>query len=179
MARVASTEYKRIPIKNLGFEYRIGDMGDVQKQMPDGTWVTISPYKSKQHKLLYVHLRMADGKRKAFPVTYLMDETFFGGYGRKHRLCRTHKNGMVTDCSKYNIIFVTPTELNLKNLHRHLRVVKLDADGKILAHYSSATEAAEANYMSRNAMYNRLHNKIRNPLKVDGCIYKFESELYE
>ena len=179
MAKYQSTEYKRIEMKDLAYEYRIGDMGDVQKQLVDGTWVTISPYKSKRHKVMYVHLRKADGKRKAVPVIQLMDDAFFGGYAKKRRLCITHKNGMTTDCSKYNIIFVTPTELNLGNLHRNLRVVKLDANGKVIARYKSCREAAEKNFLSYNAMHYRVHKQLRNPIEKEGCVYRFESEIDE
>lgn len=179
MAKVYSTEYKPIAIPNLAFEYRIGDMGDVQKLAPNGVWVTIQPYKGKRHKVMYVKLHKADGGRKAVPVVRLMDDAFFGGYAKKHHLCITHRNGMKTDCSKYNILFVSPFVLNLRNKNSCQGVVKLDLNGNVVERYESCKEAAEKNFMSRTAMYHRVNNKLKNPAHLDGFIYKLERDYDE
>ena len=177
MAKIPSVEWRYIT--GYAYDYRIGDMGNVQRRLSNGTWKELSPYKNKQNGLLYVGLVKEVGKKVNVAVIKLMDEYFFGNYAKKHGLCRTHKNGMTTDCSKYNIIFVTPTELNMGNLNRHKRVVKMDLDGNVVARYASGKEAARANFMSPTAIYNRVNHRLKNPTTLDGYIYRFEVEIDE
>ena len=175
MARHESTEWRSI--KGYYYNYRIGDMGNVQRQLPDGTWKELKPFKNKRNGILYVGLRRDVGKKINTAVIKLMDEYFFGNYGRRNHLCRTHKNGMTTDCSKYNIIFIAPNELNARNRFRSKRVVKIDANGNIVARYASCKEAAEANYMSKESMSSRCNNKLKHPERLDGYTYRFEVDV--
>lgn len=175
MARVESTEWREI--KGYAYRYRIGDMGNVQRQLPDGTWRNLKPYKNKKNGLLYVGLRDAVGHKINKAVVKLMDEYFFNNYAKRNHLCRTHKNGMTTDCSKYNIIFVAPSALNYRNTYRNKPVVKIDANGNIVARYASLTEAANANYMSRESMSGRCNNKLKHPERLDGYTYRFEADV--
>ena len=177
MAKIPSVEWRYIT--GYAYDYRIGDMGNVQRLMPDGNWKDLVPYKNSKNGLLYVGLRKEVGKKVNVAVIKLMDEYFFGNYAKKHGLCRTHRNGMTTDCSKYNIIFVAPSALNQGNYHRHKRVVKMDSEGNILARYASCQEAAKANFMSKTGMYNRVNKKVKHPEGLDGYIYRFEVEIDE
>ena len=56
------------------------------------------------------------------------------------------------------------------------RVVKVDRDGRILAEYRSAREAARKNYLSTNTVVNRCLGKVKEPYRLDGCDYKYKEE---
>ena len=95
MAKCESSIYKSIP--NMRFEYRVGDMADVQRKMPDGTWHTLKPFMSRRSKRMYISMWFSEKVRKPIPLVRLMDTLFFDGYAKKNRMNITHKNGIKTD----------------------------------------------------------------------------------
>lgn len=170
MRNAASHIYKSIP--NMRFEYRIGDMADVQRKMPNGEWQTIKPFMSKHNKVLYINLWFTDTLRKPIPVIRLMDTYFFDGYARKNHLNITHKNHVRTDCSVYNLVFVD--DVQLRNMYKaNKRVVKVDRNGQAVEYYKSCAEAAKRNFISKTAVHNRCTNKLQNPWLLDGYNYQF------
>ena len=171
MNKCESSIYKSIP--NMRFEYRVGDMGDVQRKMPDGTWHTLKPFMSKSSKRLYISMWFSAKVRKPVPVVRLMDDLFFDSYAKKNRMNITHKNSVKTDCSIYNLVFVPREEFGKHNQNSVKRVVKVDRDGNRVAYYNSCKEAASKNFISATAVHNRVNNKVKNPFSLDGFNYQF------
>ena len=171
MAKYESHIYKIIP--NMRFEYRVGDMADVQRKMPDGTWHTIKPFMSKKNKRVYITLWFSETVRKPVTLVRLMDAMFFDSYATKHKMSITHKNKVKTDCSIYNLVFVPREEFGKKNQNSVKRVVKVDRDGNRVAYYNSCKEAASKNFISTTAVYNRVNNKVKYPFRFDGFNYQF------
>ena len=171
MAKCESSIYKSIP--NMRFEYRVGDMGDVQRKMPDGTWHTLKPFISRRSKRLYISMWFSEAVRKPVPVVRLMDDLFFDSYAKKNRMNITHKNSIKTDCSIYNLVFVPREEFGKNNQNSVKRVVKVDRDGNRVAYYNSCKEAASKNFISATAVHNRVNNKVKNPFSLDGFNYQF------
>ena len=171
MAKCESHIYKSIP--NMRFEYRIGDMGDVQRKMPDGTWYTIKPFMSRKSKRVSVTMWVSETVRKPVPLVRLMDDMFFNGYAKKNNMNITHKNGVKTDCSVYNLVFIPREEFGKHNQNSVKRVVKVDRDGHRVEYYNSCKEAAIKNFISTTAVHNRVNNKVKNPFSLDGFNYQF------
>lgn len=171
MAKCESSIYKSIP--NMRFEYRVGDMADVQRKMPDGTWRTLKPFMSKKNKRVYITLWFSETVRKPVTLVRLMDAMFFDSYATKHKMSITHKNKVKTDCSIYNLVFVPREEFGKNNQNSAKRVVKIDKDGNSVAYYNSCKEAASKNFISTTAMSNRVNNKVKHPFSLDGFNYQF------
>ena len=171
MAKYDSHIYKSIP--NMRFEYRVGDMADVQRKMPDGTWHTIKPFMSRRSKRMYITLWFSETVRKPVTLVRLMDAMFFDSYATKHKMSITHKNKVKTDCSIYNLVFVPREEFGKNNQNSAKRVVKIDKDGNSVAYYNSCKEAASKNFISTTAVYNRVNNKVKYPFRFDGFNYQF------
>ena len=171
MAKYESHIYKSIP--NMRFEYRVGDMADVQRKMPDGTWHTLKPFMSKKNKRMYITLWFSETVRKPVTLVRLMDAMFFDSYATKHKMSITHKNKVKTDCSIYNLVFVPREEFGKNNQNSAKRVVKIDKDGNSVAYYNSCKEAASKNFISTTAVYNRVNNKVKYPFRFDGFNYQF------
>ena len=171
MAKYESHIYKSIP--NMRFEYRVGDMADVQRKMQDGTWHTLKPFMSKKNKRVYITLWFSETVRKPVTLVRLMDAMFFDSYATKHKMSITHKNKVKTDCSIYNLVFVPREEFGKNNQNSAKRVVKIDKDGNSVAYYSSCKEAASKNFISTTAVYNRVNNKVKYPFRFDGFNYQF------
>lgn len=174
MAKCESSTYKSIP--NMRFEYRVGDMGDVQRKMPDGTWHTLKPFMSKHNKRMHVTLWFSEKVRKPVALVRLMDDLFFDGYAKKNSMNITHKNKLKTDCSVYNLVFIPKDEFGKNNQNSAKRVVKIDRDGNIVAYYNSCKEAANKNFISTTAVYNRVNNLVKSPFSLDGFNYQFVEE---
>ena len=171
MAKYESHIYKSIP--NMRFEYRVGDMADVQRKMPDGTWHTLKPFMSKKNKRVYITLWFSETVRKPVTLVRLMDAMFFDSYATKHKMSITHKNKVKTDCSIYNLVFVPREEFGKNNQNSAKRVVKIDKDGNSVAYYNSCKEAASKNFICTTAVYNRVNNKVKYPFSLDGFNYQF------
>ena len=171
MSKCKSSIYKSIP--NMRFEYRVGDMADVQRKMPDGTWHTLKPFMSRRNKRMYITLWFSETVRKPVPLVRLMDDLFFDSYAKKNRMNITHKNGSKTDCSVYNLVFVPREEFGKNNQNSVKRVVKVDIDGNRVEYYNSCKEAASKNFISATAVHNRVNNKVKNPFSLDGFNYQF------
>lgn len=171
MAKYESHIYKSIP--NMRFEYRVGDMADVQRKMPDGTWRNIKPFMSRRNKCMYINLWFSETVRKPIPLVRLMDDLFFDSYAKKNNMNITHKNSIKTDCSIYNLVFVPREGFGKNNQNSAKRVVKIDKDGNRVAYYNSCKEAASKNFISETAVYNRVNNKVKYPFRLDGFNYQF------
>lgn len=175
MRQVVSDNWRKI--EGYLYDYQINDLGQMRKVNPDGSIIELKPRRNKATGVYSISLRVEKNKRKHVAVKYLMDELFFDGYAKKHGLCITHKNGFQTDCSVYNLMFVTPSQLGKKYKNAEKRVAKVDKRGHIIEFYASCKEAAEKNFISPTAVYHRVNNKVKHPYRLDGFTYKFVEDL--
>lgn len=175
MKQIVSKNWRKI--EGYLYDYQINDLGQMRKVNPDGSIVELKPHKNKENGVYSISLRVAKNKRKHVAVKYLMDEVFFDGYAKKHGLSITHKNGFQTDCSVYNLLFVTPSQLGKRYKNAEKRVAKVDKHGCIIEFYASCEEAARKNFISKTAVYHRVNNLLKNPWKLDGYNYQFVEDL--
>lgn len=175
MRQVVSNNWRKI--EGYLYDYQINDLGQMRKVNPDGSIVELRPHKNKSNGVYSISLRVEKNKRKHVAVKHLMDEVFFDGYAKKHGLSITHKNGFQTDCSAYNLQFVTPSQLGKKYKNAEKRVAKVDKRGRVIEFYASCKEAAEKNFISPTAVYHRVNNKVKHPYRLDGYTYKFVEDL--
>lgn len=175
MRQITSDNWRKI--EGYLYDYQINDLGQMRKVNPDGSIVELRPHKNKSNGVYSISLRVAKNKRKHVAVKYLMDEAFFDGYAKKHGLAITHKNGFQTDCSVYNLQFVTPSQLGKQYKNAEKRVAKVDKRGRIIEFYASCEEAARKNFISKTAVYHRVNNLLKNPWKLDGYNYQFVEDL--
>lgn len=84
----------------------------------------------------------------------------------------THKNGIRSDCSVENLVFVTRKQLNAINNRNKRKVVKKVSiyGRKVLEYYPSLREAAEKNFLSKHGMTNRIEKRI----VVDGVFFCYD-----
>lgn len=175
MKQIVSDNWRKI--EGYLYNYQINDLGQMRKVNPDGSIIELHPHKNKETGIYSISLRVAKNKRKHVAVKYLMDEVFFDSYAKKHGLSITHKNGIQTDCSAYNLLFITPSQLGKRYKNAKKRVAKVDRRGRVIEFYSSCAEAAKKNFISPTAVYHRVNNLIKNPYKLDGYTYKFVEDL--
>ena len=175
MRKVVSDNWRKI--EGYLYDYQINDLGQMRKVNPDGSITELRPHKNKDNGVYSISLRVAKNKRKHVAVKSLMDSIFFNGYAKKHGLCITHKNGFQTDCSVYNLVFVTPSQLGKRYKNAKKRVAKVDKNGQVVEFYSSCEEAARKNFISPTAVYHRVNNLLKNPWKLDGYNYQFVEDL--
>ena len=167
------------PINGYFWPYRINEMGDVERQIDDDEWVSIHPFITwnKHRGRLFVRRKSADGKWLNVVVKNLMIDAFFGG--RKPGDMYAHRNGMISDCSVYNLV-----KTNLKKVGQttgggnRRAIEKVDKNGQVVALYSSVTEAAEKNFISRKAIWLRCKKRLKDPYMLDGCTYRYEEPNY-
>lgn len=175
MKHPVSNDWRKI--EGFLYDYQINDLGQLRKVNPDGSIVMLKPQKNKGNGVYSISLRVSKNKRKHVAVKYLMDEAFFDGYARKHGLSITHKNSIQTDCSVYNLQFITASQLSKRYKNAEKRVAKVDKRGNVIAFYSSCEEAAKKNFISKTAVYHRVNNLLKNPWKLDGYNYQFVEDI--
>ena len=175
MKQLLSDNWRKI--EGYLYDYQINDLGQMRKVNPDGSIIELKPHKNKENGVYSISLRVAKNKRKHVAVKYIMDEVFFDGYAKKHGLSITHKNGFQTDCSVYNLEFVTPSQLGKRYKNAEKRVAKIDKRGRVIEYYASCDEAARKNFISKTAVYHRVNNLLKNPWKLDGYNYQFVEDL--
>lgn len=155
------------------WRYRINEDAEVEREIKPNVWRPIAARLGNPHRRMMVHMRKKDGRYTTVPVKRLMVNAFLGGY--KPGMLLICKNGMQMDCSLGNLKVVT----NRQNGHIYggsirKSVEKVDQDGNVLALYSSITEAAKANFVSRTVVSRRCNGEIRDPFLLDGTTYRFE-----
>ena len=106
-------------IPGYKYRYRISREGVIQKQMEDGSWLTLKPglyHGSERATVQMVHM---DGKPRPKGVVMLMADAFMGG--RRPGTWIIHRNGLRLDNRLENLEVITPKV-------RHLR--KAEARGE-------------------------------------------------
>lgn len=63
----------------------------------------------------------------------------------------------------------------ISSANRRKAVMKVDQAGQVVAIYSSGREAAKKNYISQNAIWARCAGKVKDPYRLDGYDYRYET----
>lgn len=156
-----------------GYRYpvRVSDQGDVERQLPNGKWRKLTPYRDKQHSWR-VRPYLPNGKRRSESVSKLVADCFLGG--TPPGMCRVHKNGMQHDNAVENIVFRSFSgAAKSQRPPRSKPVAKVDKDGNVVAVYKTQKEAAEKNHISKAAICQRCMGKVKKPFALDGFNYVF------
>lgn len=168
------------PLNGYFWPYRINEDADVEWLNPkNDKWIRLKPVIERKKKgnctygYLIVWMKRKDGRFKQVNLKSLMIDAFFGG--KKKGVVYGFRNGSFQDCSIYNLYPTTQTKIN-KRYGGGLRksVEKIDKNGNVLELYSSVTEAAEANFMSRCAVIRRCRNQAKDPFALTGYSFRYE-----
>lgn len=126
------------------------------------------------NRWLCVRLTKPDGKRTTIAVHHLMRDIWMKG--KRPGMVVYHKNGDVGDPCLHNLDYIRRSDLGKKSGGKASRipVAKISPDGQVVDIYKSAREAARLNYMSRQSVLDRCHNKVKNPYMADGYTYQFD-----
>lgn len=175
--------WKDIPGYN-GY-YQINDEGDV-RSWRGGRWGRLKKPRflksflrkgNKGGRAHYVKLTAADGSTRDVKVLKLVVDVWLGG--TPPGLVPYHKNGDLNDNYVGNIGFTTPKRLGNMTGGQSKRkaVFKVASDGKVVAMYQSAREAARRNHMSYQTVLDRCNRRVKNPFALDGHDYRFADEF--
>ena len=103
-----------------------------------------------------------------------MADAFMGGRRTGYNII--HRNGAKMDCELVNLSFASKqVSGKLSSANRRKAVIKVDQDGQVVAIYSSGREAAKKNYISQNAIWARCTGKVKDPYRLDGYDYRYET----
>lgn len=161
------------PIKGYRYLYRVSDQGEVQRQYPDGRWKTLKPYMNNNQAR--VGLWRIDGTKQRAQVSGLVADAFMGG--TPPGMLRVHRNGMKWDNAVENIVFMSRTKAaKLRRPGNSRPVLKKDKLGRVVAVYSSCSEAARANFISQTYMSKLCLGQVENPYRIDGYRYTYEEK---
>ena len=161
------------PITGYRYQYRINDQGEVQKLWDSGKWRTLKQWTNRGRQM--VDFRRLDGGVDRKAVSKLVATYFMGGVP-EGMLC-VHKNGMKTDNSKENIVFMTQSQLSKSTRAGNSKpVLKIAPDGEVVAIYRSGFEAARANYISQPYMSKLCLGLVKDPFRLDGYNYVYETQ---
>ena len=165
------------PIDGYFWPYRIYEEAEVQRQIGPDEWRPLSHSISRdtghEYGRVFVRMRLADGKYKNVFVKGLMVDAFMGG--KRPGQVVIFKNGMMTDCALVNLAFSTRKKIGEQTGGASRRSVeKVDRDGNVVGLYSSVSEAAEKNYISRKSIWMRCTHQVRDPYALDGYDYRYE-----
>ena len=170
-------------IEGYRFPYRINDLGEVQRQMPDGSWRPVKAWVSRggggsAGRYLFVKLAVNPAGHRRIPVVRLME----GRWIRPKRPGElvSYRNGFVQDCSKYNLYYTSREAINMKvggALRRS--VEKIDPSGNVLELYRSVEEAAEKNFLSKGCVTRRCLGRVKNPFRLTGFSFRYERRRHD
>lgn len=163
-------------IEGYRYPYRINDQGLVQKLQDSGKWKTIKPWSYRGQ--MKVHFRRQDGGVDRRSVSGLVADYFLGG--TPPGTCRVHRNGLKSDNGVQNIKFMTRAEAAARHRPANSRpVAKINREGKVVALYSSQSEAARKNHISQQAVSKRCAGLIADPFRLDDHNYVFEEKIIQ
>lgn len=165
-------------IEGFKYPYRINENAVVQRQLPNGEWKTMNPYRQgrKRNEGRFVVKMVRDtGKYEIQFLVNLMLYAFMGGR-RPPGKRLTHKNGMVSDCALKNLVWTTQSEIGKRYGSAGRKVVeKVDTAGNVVAIYSSISEASRKEHVSIEFIRRRCNGKVKIfRFSSDGYTYRFE-----
>lgn len=159
-------------IDGYRWPYRINEDGRIQKFW-QGQWVELHPYLSGGRTRAMVKMRSADNRKIEVPMVWLMADAFMGG--RRDGYAIIHKDGAKLNNAVFNLEFMPRKHVgNLSKYAKRKTVLKINPAGEVVDIFRSAREAADHDYISRNAVCDRCRNKVRNPFLLNGYTYQYE-----
>lgn len=165
-------------INGYRYPYRINEEGVVQRQRFDGSWRTLTPYGQGGRYAV----KMTKGHKK-YEVRFLVDLMLeaFGDGKRPPGKVLTHRNGMRSDCAWCNLMWTTQREIGKRYGGGGRRSVeKIDRAGNVVDLFSSVSEAAKKEYVSRKSIYIRCINQCNgDPFELTGFNYRYENRRYK
>lgn len=168
-------------IDGYRYAYRISEDGEVQRKMPDGKWIALTPWLSRgggsgAGKYLFVKMAVNPAGHKRVPVVRLMEGRFIRP--RRPGEVVSYRDGLAQNCARWNLYHTTHEELN-KRLGGGLRrsVEKIDQAGNVLELYRSVDEAARANYLSRGCINRRCLGRVKEPFALTGYSFRYEVQV--
>lgn len=160
------------------YPYRLWDNGTVERYWARKGWKKLKPFLQRAggkpgSGRLTVTLVMANGKNKKFHIALEVARNFIGPVPPGHKVL--HKNGCKTDCAVSNLMYATQSTIGkIHGGYSRKPVVTVDRHGRILDVYPSVSIAAKKCHVSRNAIYNRIRGRIKNPFDLTGYSFMFE-----
>ena len=166
-------------IPGTGGKYQASRGGDVRHVWPSGKTTPLRPYlvRGESHKrhryTLYIHMRIG-GKDWIATLMSVIAMTFKGA--PPPGMCWHHANGCQFDNRPENIQPIDRHDLGRRSgaASRRKSVEMLDRDGNVVELYTSAREAARANYISYEAVIQRCYGRIKNPYSLTGYTFQYE-----
>lgn len=166
-------------IDGYRYAYRISEDGEVQRQMTDGTWSTLTPWMSQgggggAGRYLFVKMAVNPAGHKRVPVVRLMEGRFIRP--RRPGEVVSYRDGLAQDCSAWNLYHTTHGAINKKIRYGRKPVEKIDKYGKPIEIYRSVQEAANKNFLSRSCVYKRCMGRIKDPFELTGFSFRYEAK---
>lgn len=168
-------EYWR-PVPGYDGRYQASTEGRIRRVMADGSTQPVRIYDNRGLNKRYhtVKLTRPNGDRQERTVLRVIAETWYPDQLAGDVIV-THRNGMSSDNSAYNVAIMTRQDLTRLRTAGSMRrtVLHLGTQGELLEIYPSMVAAAKATGMSVSAV--RQHCIGRNKQrKADGTTYQFE-----
>lgn len=168
--------WKEIP--GYKYRYRISREGVIQRQMGDGSWLTLKAGLYHGSERATVQMVHKDGKPRPKGVVMLMADAFMGG--RRPGTWIIHRNGLRLDNRLENLEVITPKEGGRRygTSARRKPVVKIDRRGEVVDNYRSAAEAAKKNHVGRSSVSARCREEVPKEKEFDmlgGFTFRYET----
>ena len=185
-------------IPGFGERYKASADGQIMAVYQDGRTRLLKPFLRLRggdplnRMALFVNLR-AEGERADYPVINLVARTWIGP--APEGMLAVPRDGNIRNTAVSNVMYVTKEQLQhamleeiqqaaargeqpLRPFRQNRRyrkaVLKINAQGEILARYASIHDAARANYMSDASVSARCDGKISKRWAEDGTTFIWE-----
>ena len=164
--------WKKIPIDNLLYDYRISTLGRIAKVLPNGKRFLLKHTYDRKACHYTVCLKLKNGLIAHKTITSLMGLTFLEP---KEGYVFTTKNNIQTDMRLSNITQMkTKDVMTRTNKGKRKTIFKIDKQGNVVAIYKSTRECAFANNYSQQSISDRCAGLRKNILASDGYAYCYE-----
>lgn len=161
-------------IKGYEGKYQVSYQGQIRRIYPSGKIRILKPYIKQNARSILVIGLTKDRKKKEIPVHSLVGQAFLREPKKNEVLY--HINGLIKDNWASNLEWIDRRKLGQLTgpQSRKKGVVKIDSNGEMIDFYSSARQAAKANFMSYQTIIDRCNNKVKSLFAPDGCAYAWE-----
>ena len=164
--------WKKIPIDNLLYDYRISTLGRFAKVLPNGKRFLLKHTYDRKACHYTVWLKLKNGLIAHKTITSLMGLTFLEP---KEGYVFTTKNNLQTDMRLSNITQMKTKDIAARtNKGKRKTIFKIDRNGDVVEIYHSTRECAFANNYSQQSISDRCAGLRKNILASDGYAYCYE-----
>ena len=164
--------WKKIPIDNLLYDYRISTLGRIAKVLPNGKRFILKHTYDRKACHYTVCLKLKNGLIAHKTITSLMGLTFLEP---KEGYVFTTKNNIQTDMRLSNITQMQTKDIAARiNKGKRKTIFKIDRNGDVVEIYHSTRECAFTNNYSQQSISDRCAGLRKNILASDGYAYCYE-----